>query len=200
MRPLACEVIALASALPAGPLEVADLLIQPCHRHDSTIDAFLTNPSAHMFLLGRMPHVLPNDQPLEIALRAATDHAGGRAAASTARSISTHSLVIVVVETMGTLHSLSAQVSVRPSGDSWVARALLRPAGWIGASSVTVISLSILGRPLHFDGLPVSLRVGFNHTPAPEGAVIAAARSSNLPALRALLDSGCSTEEFDKVR
>ena len=40
----------------------------------------------------------------------------------------------------------------------------------------------------------------YNHTPAPEGAVFAAAKAGDVLALKAALDAGGSTEEADKVR
>ena len=65
--------------------------------------------------------------------------------------------------------------------------------------SVTVVSLSLAGRPLPCDCLPATLQVGYNHAPAPAGAVFAAAMAGDVPALQAALDAGGSTEEAGEV-
>ena len=94
---------------------------------------------------------------------------------------------------------LCIPVSARPSGSGWTARALLRPSAWANADSVTVVSLSLAGRPLPCDCLPATLRVGYNHASAREGAVFEAAKAGDLPALQAALDAGGSTEESNLV-
>ena len=51
------------------------------------------------------------------------------------------------------------------------------------------------------EGLPPHVHSpACNHAPAPEGAVMAAAKAGNVRALRIALDAGGSTEEADKVR
>ena len=78
---------------------------------------------------------------------------------------------------------------------------MLLPGPWkADAASLTVVSLSLAGRLLPSDCLPATLPVGYNHAPAPAGAVLAAANASDVPALRAALDSGGSTEEAGEVR
>ena len=61
------------------------------------------------------------------------------------------------------------------------------------------MSLSLVGRPLPCDCLPATLRVGYNHAPAPMGAVYGAAKAGEVPALQATLDAGGSTEEAEEV-
>ena len=62
-----------------------------------------------------------------------------------------------------------------------------------------MVALSLAGHILPSDCLPVTLQVGYNHAPAPEGAVYAAAEAGDVPALQAALDAGGSTEEADEV-
>ena len=91
------------------------------------------------------------------------------------------------------------RVKARLSGGGWTARALASPSAWADAVSVTVVSLSLAGRPLPCDCLPATLQVGYNHAPAPAGAVFAAAMAGDVPALQAALDAGGSTEEAGEV-
>ena len=86
------------------------------------------------------------------------------------------------------------------SGGIWVIRALIRPAAWAEAASVTVVSLSLVDRLLSCDSLPATLRIGYNHAPTPTGAVLEAAKAGDAAALQAALDAGGSTEEADEVR
>ena len=53
------------------------------------------------------------------------------------------------------------RVKARPSGGGWIIRALVRPASWADAASITVVPLSFAGRPLMSDLLPATLRVGY---------------------------------------
>ena len=91
-------------------------------------------------------------------------------------------------------------VKARPSGGGWIVRVLVRPAAWADAAFVTVHSMSLAGRPLLCDCLPATLRVGYNHAPAPDGAVYQAAQAGDVVALQAALDAGGSTEEANNVR
>lgn len=94
----------------------------------------------------------------------------------------------------------SVSFSVHPSEAGLIARALIRPAAWADASTVTIVSLSLGVRPIPLFCPPVSLRVGYNHAPASEGEVLAASQAGNVAALQAALDSGGSTEEASDVR
>lgn len=62
------------------------------------------------------------------------------------------------------------------------------------------MSPTIAGRPLPCDRLPATLRVGYNHAPAPVGALFRAAKTGDVAALRVALDAGGSTEEANTVR
>ena len=110
-------------------------------------------------------------------------------------------LLSIAVEVPGQPQvAVSLPVSARVSGSVWIARALVSPTTWADAVSVTVVSLSLAGRPLPCDCLPAILRVGYNHAPASAGAVFAAAKAGDVPAQQAALDAGGSTEEADTVR
>ena len=189
-----------------GPLELPDLGIEPCaYPHGgSTIGARLVNPYASAIVLTRVPPIVHVNRPLEIAVAAASDNPGcvaGRVAASTTRCIITHARLSVIVQTHGLSRDyFHVPVSARPSDGGWIVRALVHPASWVDAVSITVVSLTLAGRPLPYDYLPTTLRVGYNHAPAPAGAVLEAAETGDSAALQAALDAGGSTEEADEVR
>ena len=139
-------------------------------------------------------------QPLEIGLTGAGLGAGTVAATSVARWISAHARLVIAVEGEGQSVFHSLPVSARPSGGGWIARALIRPTSWADAAFVTVMSLTLPGRPLPCDCLPATVQVGYNHAQAPAGMVYWAAKAGDAPALRAALDAGGSTEEASEVR
>ena len=149
--------------------------------HPHPIDARLFSPSEVEIALLRVPRVALVDRPLEIEFALPGYFSSVRAAASVVRSVA------------------NVPVSVRPSGDGWAARAIIRPATWAGATSVGVASVTLAGRSLPSGGLPATLRVGYNHDPAPVGAVYAAGESGDVAALLAALEEGASTEESDGV-
>ena len=184
-----------------GPLEVPALDVELRQSPSSAIDACLVGLSTRALELIRVPPLVLADRPLEIGLAAFGPHVGACAAASMTHCLSTHALLLIVVEFTGqSCATLSVPVAVHSAGDGWVARALIRPAAWADVASVTVVSLSLAGRPLMSDLLPMTLRVGYNHSPAPSGAVLAAAMAGNVLALEAALAAGGSTEEADEVR
>ena len=153
-------------------------------------------------MMSRVPSRVHADRPLEIELAAVGTGAGATAAVTIASCISTHARLVLAVEVLRQPRvEVSVPVRARPSGVGWIARALVRPATWADAASVTVGSMSLAGRSLVCDCLPATLLLGYNHAPAPEGgAVLAAAKAGDVPALQAALDSGRSTEEADVVR
>ena len=198
--PYTCEVVALDSSLSVDPHEVPHLGLEPYKSPSSPINARFASLSTNIVALVSAPPRVHNDRPLEIALVAAGLSLGVGVAGSMACWLSAHALLSVIVRDARGLRLLHCvPLSVRPSGGSWIARALIRPAAWADAVSVTVVSLSLAGRPLHYDSLPATLRVGYNHSPAPAGAVLAAAKAGDVPALQAALDAGGSTEEADEV-
>ena len=144
----------------------------------SAIEARLVSPYASSFAITGVPARVHADRPLELELAAVGLGAGGDTAESFANWISTHVCLAIALDNPG-LHreDVSVIVSACPSGDGWIARAPIHPSAWAGAASVTVVSLSLAGRPLPFDCLPATLQVGYNHAPAPAGAVYAAARA-----------------------
>ena len=193
---------ALAAVLPAGPLAIPDLDVEPHVSPTSAIEARLASPSASALVLTRLSRrLLPAaDRNLKFKLTDVGLGTSASGAESVARWISSYALISIPLEVAGRPHvSYCVPVTARRSGDGWVARALIRPESWANASSVTVVSISLAGRPLS-NGLPATLQVGYNHAPAPAGAVLAAAEAGEVPALQAALVAGGSTEEADRVR
>ena len=207
-HPLTDEAAALALTLPAGPLEITQLGMWPLEflTTCAAIEAFLGLPPAITLVPTRVPRVLLADRPLEIECSVVDVVPGSHAAESVTRSISTHAQLLVASESNGGPRTIwCTQIALHPStvsGGGWIARVLVRPASWAAASSVTLLSLTFAGRPLPCDSglLPATLRVGYNHAPAPAGAVFAAAVAGDVRALQAALDEGGSTEETDAVR
>ena len=174
-----------------------------CPSPSSAIEACLVSPSARtVSMLIRTPTRVQCDHPLDIELTTVgLGVCTGAVASSVARRLSNQALVTIQVELPGCpIGIVSLPVSVRPAGGNWTARALIHPASWADAASVTILSVALAGRPLSCDCLPVTLRVGYNHAPAPEGAVYAAAQAGDVVALQAALDAGGSTEEANGVR
>ena len=172
--------------------------MMPC---EVTVLPRLVSPSARALVL-RVPTRVYANAPLEMEV---ADSGNGAAmdasAASVGRWLSAHAKVSLVVAIKGQLDaSYSVPVAVRPSGEGWIARVLFDPAVWADTASITVVSLSLDGLPLVFDCLPATITVGFNHAPAPAGAVHAAAKAGDVVALQAALIAGGSTEEANAVR
>ena len=141
---------------------------------------------------------MPPDSTLEIKLEAIGLGAGAVAIVTVSRWISTHaSLSIDICGKSRATYSVP--VSARPSGDEWIALALLRPVVFADATPMTLGSILFAGQPLPFYRLPATLRVGYN-SPTSAVAVYEAARDGIIPAQQAALDAGGSTEEADTVR
>ena len=141
------------------------------------------------------------DRPLEIELAAVGLRVGADAAESVASWISAHALLRISVEEPEQPRAeVSLRVKARPSGFGWIICALVCPASWADAASVTVVSLSLAGRPLACDFLPATFAVGYNHAPAHAAVVFEATQAGDVRALQAALDAGGSTEEADDVR
>ena len=195
-RPFTQEVATLSSSLPPHTLDIPDLCLATFDTTTSAIEARLVCPSASSIELTRLPARLHADRPLDIELASV----GLATQADTvARWITAHTRLSVAIR-----HSTSSiqdvPITTRRSGGGWIVRALVRPSAWADADNVTVVSLSLAGQPLPCDCLPATLQVGYNHAPAPAGAVLAAAKDGDVPALRVALDAGGSTEEADEVR
>ena len=198
---LAQSVADLASILPVGPFENPALGMES---NDSAtfaiLDARLVNPSISKLAVIRVLHREHANKLLEVELAVAGCGKGTDAAASTASWISAHTLLTLTLEVEGQHRSsYSVSVSMRLSGGSWLARALVQPSAWVDVTAFTVISLLFAGQSLPCHCLPTTLRVIFNHASAPEGAVCLAAEVGNISALQAALNSGGSTEEADDV-
>ena len=165
------------------------------------IETRLVSSSASDFVLSSVPTLLHSDRPLELGLTVIGQAAFAGAAESVASWISAHALLQISVDAPGQPRGeVSVLVKARPSGGGWIVRVLVRPAAWADAAFVTVHSMSLAGRPLLCDCLPATLRVGYNHAPAPGGAVLAAAKAGDVRVLDAAIDAGGSTEEADGVR
>ena len=186
-----------------GPLEIPALGMEPCNSTTSSIDARLVSPSASALSLTKMPARAHADRPFEVELAARGFDARAGAAFTVASWISTHALLLIVVKVPEqTCRMITLSVTARPSvsGSGWIARALVSPAVWAEAASVTVASLTLAGRqPLLWDCFPATLQVGFNHAPAPAGAVFDAACRGDVAALLDALDAGGSTEEAERL-
>ena len=191
----------LACSLPVGRLENTDLHLEPCLLLASSIEARLVCPSSNAVVLhARIPKIVHVDRPLEIELNAVDADTCTAEVAALAHSLSTDALLLIATTENADL-SISLPVAVRTSGGGLILRALVQHERWATAASVTVLSLSLDRKPL-LDCTPATLRVGYNHSPAPAsaGAVLAAAQAGDVPALQAALDDGGSTEETDAVR
>ena len=190
------------AAISVGPHEIPELCMGLCDRTTSSIDARLVAPSASSLCITRVPSDFYADRPLTIQLAVAGLCVDAPMAASVAAWLSMQILLHITVDKTGRpCSSYTVPVSVHPSrGGGWIARAIIRPSAWADAASVTVVSLSLAGRPLHSDCLPATMRVGNNHAMAPAGAVFAAAEAGDVAALQAALDAGGSTEEASRVR
>ena len=191
----------VVSRLPVGPLEFPALGMRQCDSATSAIEARLVSPYASSFVIARVPALVHADRPLELELASVEHGADTKAAVSVASWISAHARLAIAVELPGQPRGdVSVHLIARPSGVSWIARALVRPSAWADAASITAVSLSLAGWPLPCDCLTTTLQVGYKHAPAPEGAVFEAAKAGDVPALQAALDAGGSTEEADRVQ
>lgn len=140
-----------------------------------------------------VPTVAFVDRPLDLAVVVT--------GAGVARCISLHATLTIVIERGDKSRtSLSVPVSLLPTGSGCILRAVVRPGSWMDAVSLTLVSLELAGQILPCDCLPATLRVGYNHAAAPDGAVFAAVLNNDALALQAALDAGASTEEADMVR
>ena len=206
LRLLTQKLALLTAGLPVGSFEMPQLGLEPGLSSSSTIEARLRCPFANTLELTLVPRIALVDRPVEIAFatpgRLLLAGASTAESAQVARWIATHARLSIDVEGSGQSQtSVSAHVSVRSSGDGWIARTLVLPgACWGSAASVTVESLSLSGRPFPCDCLPAILRVGYNHTPAQAGAVLQAAKAGDVLALQTALYAAGSTEEADEVR
>ena len=191
----------MAFALPLAPLEIPALGMEPYVSTTSAVEARLVSPTASALALIRVPALVHADRPLDIELATVGLGVDSSVAESVASWISAHSHLQISVDVPGQCGGeIVVYVTARPSVSGWTARALIRPASWADAASITVSSLSLAGRLLPCECLPATLRVGYNHAPAPAGAVFAAAYAGNILALQATVDAGGSTGEADEVR
>ena len=200
------HVAALASTLPVSPLDSSELDVESCLSPTFAIEARLVSHSVEAIMVSHVPTRVQADRPLEVGLACVGSHpdaeAYGSASARIVGRLYFNACLCVCFGTTQGHHlgSISARVSVQLSGGGWVARALIHPAIWANAASITVVSFTLAGRPLPCDCLlPATLQIGYNHAPSPKGAVLVAAIAGDVLALQAALDAGGSTEEVDNV-
>ena len=197
---LAHAASALAASIPAGPLEVPDLDTEPGASIESmppsAINAVVVSSSASIVIVTRVMAIAHADRPLEVEISSTGPCPGARAAAAVARTISEHALLTVSTTRRGIYQ---AALSAQPMVGGWIVRALILPATWADETFITVSSIALAGRPMPCDFLPAKLFIGYNHAPAPPGAVFNAALTGDVVALQAALDAGGSTEEADEV-
>lgn len=202
------DAAALTITLPIGPIEIPQLHAQSSQNPTPTVEALIVCVSAYAMIptITRVPRIVLADKPFEIELGVAALEPGADETASAwaARTISCYlsnlAMLSVVIDSEGQVPSLlDVPVAVRHTCGGLIARALVRPSAWADAASVTVASLTLAGRSLPCDCLPATLRVGYNHAPAPKAAVLVASKRGDVPALRGALDDGGSTEETDEV-
>ena len=194
------EVANLASDLAIDPVEMPGLTMLSSSSPNSVIEARLVSPCPINFALNRVSPRVHVDRPLEIELVAVDLGTGAGAAASVASWMSSHAVLSIVVDTEGqpSRHQCAA-ASANPSTSGWAIRALVRPSSWVGRSVVTIVSLTLAGRPLPCDCLPATVPVGYNHSQTHAGRVYAAAKAGDTSALQIALDDGGSTEETGDV-
>ena len=187
---------ALARDLPVGPLEILPLELESflAPSSGSVIEACLIGPSASEIVVTHVPSIVLADRPIEITFTYIGVPRGAHATSLTTCSIAFHALIAIEARV-----SVCVLYTVRRSGGDFVARALMHPSSWVDAACMTLLSLTLAERPLLRCCLPATLPVGYNHAPAPAGAVFAAARSRDIPALHVALNAGGSTEEVDEV-
>ena len=187
---------ALTSTLSAAPLEIPLLEINAHASPASALGISLGSPSASVVIVTGVTHVEMVDRPLEISL-ASIGLLSNCTATAVSCNVTANAILIVGVHVEGRPSDYhTAQVSACRFGDGWIARALIHPACWSDATSITLVSLTLAGRPLPCDCLlPATLRVRYNHIPTTAGEVVAAADAGDVAALQAALLDGGSTEE-----
>jgi hypothetical protein len=94
--------------------------------------------------------------------------------------------------------AVSAPVYINVSVDG-VLLFVAVPPGTPEGSRVVINRVWVAGREVVLDELSSSITIGFNHVPAPAGAMIEATKAGNLSGVRAALDNGESTEQKDEV-
>ena len=186
----------LASALPVGPLEVPVCHVIDDEASATAIGTCLVCPSTRSVVVVRVPPAVYTNRPLDFQVDIDSCVTGCHAAA-VVRTITGHLVFEMRAPSSG---SCSVPLSLHLTNNGWIARALILPATWANATSLTIVRLTLAGLPLASDSLPASIRVGYNHAPAFRGAVFDAAQAGDVAALQAALEAGMSTEEADRVR
>lgn len=193
--------VALSSTLQVSPLEIPELVMEPHRSVTGAVEAQVRSTSVTDIVLSRALPVVLADRPLEIEFAYSGPRPGASATASIATCLSANALLAVIYETQDRARVPDiVQVSARVADGEWITRALVCPASAAGADSFTVVSVTLAGRPLPNDCLPITMRVRYNHSPTPFGLVAAAANSGNVSLLTEALEAGASTEEADEVR
>ena len=201
-HPLTHKAATLASTLPVGPLEVPGVDIRTCPVPSFSTEAYVASPSSIATTLTFTRATFVVKRPLEVKFTCIGLQSGTRVPRSITRVLSINAIITIAVEPTDQTRTscvLSVPVSARPAGDGCIVRILVRPELWADADSVTVVSLTLAGRPFSCDSLPATVPVDYNHRKAPEGAITMAAKAGDIPALTLALRAGESTEESDEV-
>lgn len=192
----------IASTLPVGPLEVPDVDMRRFPVPSSPMEVCVASPSVIAIALAFKRALFVVKRPLEIKFTCMGLQLGTSVTESITRVLSINALITVSVELADqtrTANIFSVPISVRPAGDGCIARILVRPELWADANSVTVLSLSLAGRPVSCGSLPVTVPVDYNHRKAPNGETSLASKAGDVPAIKLALRAGESTEEADEV-
>lgn len=146
----------LAASLPVAQLDSLEVSMEHCPSSTSAIEAYL---DLGIVAPISVPRVVLANRPLEISLAHAGPSPGTHGSASIARCFSAHAHLSLCIRLSHgcVLSSELVPVTVRRSLGGWVARALVHPVAWVVAATVTVVSLSLWGRPLTYDCLPATL-------------------------------------------
>ena len=194
-EPLAYSVAALVT-VPVYPVEVTSVEILD----DSTspTGARLFAPHLDDLTMTSSPKTLLPDHPLELHFSLpACIGVGSGSNSAVARAISTHLRVSInwqVAATSGECARMSPVAAITCDG-YWRTRILQSPSVWAKASAIDLDRVTVDSAPVAMGQVPVTVRVGYNHSIAPAGLVLAAATNGDVPALWAALGDGGSTEE-----
>ena len=196
--------VAALIAIPLDPVEqtIIDILEHP----ESPSGARLYASSLCDFVLQTLPKIIFRGHPLDIylALFSKLEPSiliGPASAAAVDRAVSAHMIVTLGLHfnTAEEARTISTRISCTVCDTRLRIRILQSPALWAAADHISLQDIRF-AEALQWAGrLPATVRVGCNHSLAPEGGVYLAAVSGNVAALLDALADGGSTEEANDV-
>jgi hypothetical protein len=107
-----------------------------------------------------------------------------------------------VIATLRIASSVEKQVSIDIKAAVLLNCVLLTvsvPPATPDGALIIIKNVWVAGVAVILNKLASTITIGFNHAPAPAGAIFAAARANDLPGLNAALRNGGSTEEKNSV-